>query len=105
MTYTIRSAQYVNAEQTAVVADTDEVGRVLLSANDTPKEWQALQSSGVPIQPYAPFPPPTLDQIYDSTIQNQRLLKGLILALNDGSLPVGQNRTALQVKAAIRAKM
>jgi hypothetical protein len=105
VTYTFKAARYANATTTAIIADTDEVGLVLLSDIDTPHEWQALIDTGIAIQPYVPFALPTLDQIYDQTLQNQRLLKGLILALNDGSLPVGQNRTAPQVKAAIRAKM
>src|SRR3954465_11620423 len=47
-----------------------------------------------------PPPPPTLDEIYDQALLAQRVLRGLVLALNDGSLPVGQNRTGPQIKAA-----
>lgn len=49
--------------------------------------------------------PPTLDQIYDDLILAQRLLKAVVLALNDGSLPVGTNKTGAQLKAIIKAKM
>ena len=53
----------------------------------------------------APKPAPTLDEIYDSMIQSQRVLKAIVLALNDGSLPVGTNKTPAQLKAIIKAKM
>lgn len=52
-----------------------------------------------------PAVPPTIDQIYDSVIQNERVLKAIVLALNDGSLPVGTNKTPAQLKAIIKAKM
>lgn len=53
----------------------------------------------------APLPSPTLDELYDQAILNQRVLKAVILALNDGTLPIGTNKTAVQLKAIIKAKM
>lgn len=53
----------------------------------------------------APPPPLTVDQIYDQTVQNERLLKAVILAINDGSLTVGSNRTNAQLKSILKAKM
>ena len=60
-----------------------------------------LASGGVP-DPHVPL---TLDQVYDAELMTQRLLKATVLALNDGSLPVGQNRTGAQIKAALKPKM
>jgi hypothetical protein len=53
----------------------------------------------------APPPPSALDQLYDQTLKTQRVLKALVLALNDGSLSVGSNLTSAQLRAAIKAKM
>ena len=50
-------------------------------------------------------PPLTLDEIYDQTIQNQRLLKALVLCLNDGSIVPGANVSGADLKTAIKAKM
>ncbi len=52
-----------------------------------------------------PPPPPTLDEIYDQTIQNQKVLKALVLCLNDGSIVPGANVTKSALKTAIKAKM
>lgn len=48
---------------------------------------------------------PTIDEIYDATILQQRVLKAVVLAINDGTLTVGGNRTPAQLKAIIKAKM
>ena len=53
----------------------------------------------------APRPPPTLDEIYDRTIQTERVLKAVVLALNDGSFLPGLKKTNAQLKAIIKAKM
>lgn len=39
MTYTIRSAQWGNEENTSAVIFTKENGAVAISQNDTPDEW------------------------------------------------------------------
>ncbi len=49
--------------------------------------------------------PLTTDQIYVQTIKNQRVLKALVLALNDGSVVPGANATNATLKTAIKAKM
>lgn len=49
--------------------------------------------------------PPTNDEIYDQVIQNQKVLKGYVLAINDGSIVPGSNMTGAQLKAAVKAKM
>ena len=55
--------------------------------------------------PPPPPPPPTNDQIYDEVIQNQRVFKGYVLAVNDGSIVPGSNMTNAALKAAVKAKM
>lgn len=63
--------------------------------------------NGVLMAPPPPPPPvpPTIDEIYDATILQQRVLKAIVLALNDGTLPIGQNLTAAQLKTIIKARM
>ena len=50
-------------------------------------------------------PPPTASEIYDQTIQNQAVLKALVLCLNDGSIVPGANVTDAALKTAIKAKL
>lgn len=50
--YTFLSARFANDDATAVVAITEEVAAVAISASDTPEQWHALLQSGVPIAPY-----------------------------------------------------
>ena len=70
---------------------------------------QALQEwldDGNALDPADPLPPPpTADQIYDQVIQNQKVLKAYILAVNDGTITPGSNMTGAQLKAAVKAKM
>ena len=49
--------------------------------------------------------PPTNDEIYDQTIQTQRLLKAVVLSLNDGTFVPGANIGNAALKAIILAKM
>ena len=50
-------------------------------------------------------PPPTNDEIYDRTLQNEKLLKAVVLALNDGTFVPGSSVTNAALKTAIKAKM
>ena len=50
-------------------------------------------------------PPPTNDEIYDQVIQGQKVFKGYVLAINDGSIVPGSNMTGKQLKDAVKAKM
>ncbi len=52
-----------------------------------------------------PPPPPTNDQLYDQVIQNQKVFKGYVLAVNNGSIVPGSNMTGAQLKAAVKANM
>lgn len=58
-----------------------------------------------PPSPPPPPPPPTNNEIYDRVIQNQKVFKGYVLAINDGSIVPGSNMTGAQLKAAVKAKM
>ena len=49
--------------------------------------------------------PPTNDEIYDQTIQTQRLLKAVVLSLNDGTFIPGANIGNAALKAIILANM
>lgn len=48
---------------------------------------------------------PTNEEIFDKTIQNFKLIKGIVLALNDGSFVPGSNYTNAQIKTIITDKM
>ncbi len=57
MTYTILSARYANEEHLAAEVMTEEAGAVILSAADTPDDWDALLGGDVEIAAYEPPPP------------------------------------------------
>jgi len=57
MTYTIQSAKYANAENTAAVLLTAESGAVLVSEVDRPELWAAMLAWGTP-DDYATPPAP-----------------------------------------------
>ena len=57
-------------------------------------------------EPEDPPPPPqTLDEVYDQAIQNSKVLKAVILALNDGTFVPGSNYTNAQIKNRIKGKI
>ncbi len=49
--------------------------------------------------------PPTNDEIYDQVIKTQKVFKGYVLAVNNGSIVPGSNMTGAQLKAAVKANM
>ncbi len=79
--------------------------RIDFSAGATAPQKAAAAAVVAGFDVNAVTPPVTLDQIYDQAILSQQVLKAVILALNDGTLPVGTNKTAAQLKAIIKAKM
>jgi hypothetical protein len=48
---------------------------------------------------------PTPDQVLAIALQARSLAKALLLALNDGSLPIGSNLANGQLRAILRAKI
>jgi len=68
------------------------------------QEWLAIPGNDLLPEPPEPDPP-TIDEVYDQTIQNQKVLKALALCLNDGSFVPGSNHTGAQLKAIVKAKM
>ena len=66
------------------------------------KQWL---KDGNPVDAYVAPPVPTDDEIYDSVIQNQQVLKALVLCINDGSIVPGADVSNTALKTAIKAKM
>lgn len=56
MSMTYYSASYANPDESSAVAQTFEVGAVLLSLVDTPTEWAAMLATITP----TPFVPPPI---------------------------------------------
>jgi len=48
---------------------------------------------------------PTKDEIYDQTLQNNALIRGIVKSINDGTLVTGAGKTGAQLKAIIKANM
>jgi len=48
---------------------------------------------------------PTTDELYDRGMRNNKIIKALVLCINDGSIVPGANATPAQLKAAIKGKM
>lgn len=48
---------------------------------------------------------PTKEEIYDNTMKNSKLLKAVVLALNDGSLVPGSNLSGAELKTIIKNKI
>ena len=70
---------------------------------DAPEEF--LADDDPEVLAYLNPPPPTNDEIYDRVIKNQKVFKGYVLAVNDGSIVPGSNMTGAQLKTAVKAKM
>ena len=47
----------------------------------------------------------TMEQVYDKTISGNKLIKALVLSLNDGSFIPGNNLTGQELKQIILSKM
>jgi len=55
--------------------------------------------------PPPPPTPPTDNKIYDRTIRSDKVLKAIVLALNDSSFVPGSNYSNASLKNIIRSKM
>lgn len=72
------------------------------------RHWQEYQRwlvEGNTPDPVEVSVPPTSSEIYDQTIQNSKVLKALVLAINDGTIVPGANVTPGALKTAIKSKM
>ncbi len=105
----ISSIVFEDAENTAVVISLND-GRILTTPwqiqswhRDPVEKW--LAEPGNSIDPFIPPDPPTLDDIYDQAMENQRVFKAFALAINDGSIVPGANVSGAALKAAVKAKM
>lgn len=67
------------------------------------QDWIALGNTPDPADP--PPPPPTDDEIYNQVIQNQKVLKAVVLSINDGTLVPGANVSNAALKAIVKANM
>ena len=104
----ITSAIWQNLAKTHVII-TSDTGEVISGVHSKSRFWAVLQdwiaSGNTPDPADPPSPPPTNDEIYDQVIQSQKVFKGYVLAVNDGSIVPGSNMTGAQLKAAVKTKM
>lgn len=99
-------AQYRLTSSSSVIRTSDGANIPNDPKNMDRVEYDAWLAAGnTPDAAMAAAPPPTLDEVYDQALLNEKVLKALVLALNDGTLPVGTNKTGAQLKAIIKAKM
>lgn len=73
MMYTILSAQYANADQSAAVLQTQEAGAVLASEHDTPDLWQQMLAEVTPADYVAP-------SLVPQSVTKRQAVQALILA-------------------------
>ena len=66
-------------------------------------EW--LEETDAEVIAFRNPPEPTNDEIYDIAMLNEKVLKALILAINDGSFVPGSNYTNAQLKTGIKNRM
>ena len=66
---------------------------------------QQKDAAAAVIASFDPNAPQTIDELYDDLLTQGRLLKAVVLAINDGTLTVGGNRSPAQLKAIIKAKL
>ena len=60
----------------------------------------------IPVPPPEPVdPPPTNDEIYDHVIQTNKVLKAIVLSINDGSFVFGAKVGGARLKAIFKANM
>ena len=67
---------------------------------------QAWLDDGNTLDPADPPPaPPTNEQIYDRVLKTNKVLKGLVKSINDGTLVTGATLTGAQLRTIIKNNM
>lgn len=86
MSYTMISATFANAENTAAVVMTQESAAVIISRDDTPERWHDLMASGMIIMPFVPraepVPKPTRRQLRLWLVRNGHSLAAVDAAID-----------------------
>lgn len=104
----IVSAKWQNTANTEVSITLDS-GEEWFGITVNHRFWQNLQdwiALGNTPNSADPAPsPPTNDEIYNQVIQNQKVLKAVVLSLNDGTLVPGANISNATLKAIVKANM
>ena len=81
--------------------DEDIQGRESLSESDN----NILQTVIDDHDPADLDPGPSVDEVYDQAMLNNKLLKAIVLSINDGSLVTGANVSGAELKTIIKAKL
>ncbi len=67
---------------------------------------QAWLDEGNTLDPADPLPaPPTDEEVYDRVLKTNKVIKGLVKSINDGTLVTGANLTGPQLKTIIKNNM
>jgi hypothetical protein len=80
-------------------------GSMTVPNNSGNRHYQGVQewiAEGNTPDPYVAPPEPTIDDIYDMALQNNDILRKLILGLNDGTFVPGSNYTNQQIKNGLK---
>ena len=84
-------------------------GRVWSNIGPASRLWRALQgwiaTGNIPDPADPPPPPPTNDEIYDAVIRSQKVLRAVVLSINDGTLVPGANVSGAALKVIVKANM
>lgn len=67
------------------------------------QDWLGQGNTPDPVD--SPPPPLTNDEIYNIAIQNQKVLKAIVLSINDGTLVTGANVSNAALKVIVKANM
>jgi hypothetical protein len=100
----IQNATFTDPSNSTINADVDGTQMSIPVAVGN-RHYDEIVAQGIAVAPYVAPPPVTNDEIYDQVLQNQKVFKAYVLAVNDGSIVPGSNMTNAQLKAAVKAKM
>jgi len=102
---TIINAAFNNRLHTKATVLTVEVGALIITPAQA-AAWADLLTWGQTntITPYTPPPQDTPDNLAEA-LQDDQLLVAVVLAINDGTLVTGANKTPAQLKAIIKAHL